>query len=221
MLIVGTFFFQVSINYMANNISDFENIALPPKKTLIYQTQNPLIKIDATSKDNWTLVNFESGQKHKINDPDKEQALLQKLKWDLGFQRTKIISNSGATNPNGRVGLKNLGPVEFDSIQTVPQNGYVQDQRRWGKVINPAISNWYNYRTRTHNIESKKNTYLLRTSQNRFAKLKILNYYCAREERECANIMCGRAEAACLTIEYVIQKNGENYFPIASSLSGN
>ena len=50
MLMIGTFFFQISITYMANNISDFENIALPPKRIPHYSTQNPLIKVDATSK---------------------------------------------------------------------------------------------------------------------------------------------------------------------------
>ena len=217
MLLGATLFFQVSINYMGNNISDFENVALPPKKTPHYQTRNPIIKIDATSKENWTLVDFESGQTHQITDPDKEQTLLQRLKWDLGFQRTKIISNGGATNPKGNVGLLDLGLVEFDSIKTAPQEGYTQDQRRWGKILNTAISNWYNYRTRTHNIESKKNTYLLRTSGHMYAKLKILNYYCAREETDCATVMCRRDEAACITIEYVIQTNGESYFSNNSS----
>ena len=111
--------------------------------------------------------------------------------------------------------------VEFDSIHIANLEGYIHDQRRWGKVINPAISNWYNYRTRTHNIESKKYTYLLRTSENRYAKFKILNYYCVRQETDCVNVMCRRDEAACLTIEYVLQPNGESYFPPPPSPTGN
>ena len=34
MLLVGTFFFQASINYMADNISDFENVARIMRKNL-------------------------------------------------------------------------------------------------------------------------------------------------------------------------------------------
>ena len=54
-LIIGTFLFQNTILYMAENIADFENVALPPKKKKKITTFNPLIKVDATSKKTWTL----------------------------------------------------------------------------------------------------------------------------------------------------------------------
>ncbi len=212
-LIVGTLMFQNTIVYMADNISDFENVALPPKKKKKVVTSNPLIKVDATSKEAWTLLDFASGKTHTISDPDTEKEKLKQLKWDLGFQRTKIITNSGDTNPSGQVGVINLGQVDFNTIAEAPESGYVQDKRKWGKILNQSISNWYNYRTRTHNIESQKFVYAIRTSEGKYLKMKILNYYCQKAESECATSFCDRNEAACLTLEYVLQPNGDRFFP--------
>ncbi|MFQ5717176.1 MAG: HmuY family protein [Nitrospinales bacterium] len=213
MLLAGTFLFQTSINYMAANIGDFENVALPPKKVRKYTTSNPTIKIDASSRDSWTLVDFSTGTFYRIGDPENDKEKLKKIKWDLGFQRTKVITNSGATNPQGIVGAANLGPVDFDAVAEAPETGYVEDAVAWGNITNKAISDWYNYRTRTHNIESKKNIYVIRTSDNHYMKVKFLNYYCKQNERDCASIMCPRAEAACITLEYVMQPNGGRFFP--------
>tara|TARA_B100000686_G_C16762484_1_gene959600 strand:+ start:93 stop:731 length:639 start_codon:yes stop_codon:yes gene_type:complete len=204
---------------MARNISDFENIALPPKKQPPHKILNPVLKVDATSKESWTLVDIETGKTRQIKDPEENQELLKNIAWDLGFQRTKIITNSGATNPEGKVKALDLGPVDFDSVKDIPSKGYVKDQRKWGKILNPALSNWYNYRTRTHNVESKKNVYLIKTARGIYAKFKILNYYCTHEETDCSSVMCDRNEAACLTIEYVMQKN--NSFPLTSTSSQN
>lgn len=43
--------------------------------------------------------------------------------------------------------------------------------------------------------------------------MRILNYYCNREEAECKTIMCGRQEAACYGIEYVLPKESGRHFP--------
>lgn len=212
-LIVGTLMFQNTIVYMADNITDFENVALPPKKTKKLVTYNPVLKVNATSKETWTLLDFASGKTHTITDLDTGKEKLKNLKWDLGFQRTKIITNGGETNPSGQVGVVNLGQVDFNAVMEAPESGYVQDKRKWGKMLNKGISDWYNYRTRTHNIESQKFVYAIRTSEGKFLKMKILNYYCQKAESECATSVCNRSEAACLTLEYVHQPNGDRFFP--------
>ena len=218
MLLAGSYFFQTAITYMAGNIADFENVALPPKKQPKKETFNPILKIDATSKELWTLVDFKTGQSSQIKDPEKDRELIRTIPWDIGFQRTKIITNSGATNQEGRVGIIDMGQVDFDSVRLIPTEGFIEDQRRWGNILNPAISKWYNYRTRTHNVESKKSVYLLRTDNGRHAKFRILNYYCTHEEEECSSVMCNRDEAACLTIEYMFQK-GPGFPPSPKEVS--
>jgi len=218
MLLFASFLFQTSINYMAENIDDFENVALPPKKVEKYQATHPILKIDATKRDAWTLVDLTTSETHRVADLEKDKEKLNDFNWDLAFSRTKIVSNSGITNPRGNVGIVNLGPVDLDSVTEAPETGYVQDAKAWGNVTNKAISDWYNYRTRTHNIESKKNLYVVRTSNNQYVKMKIINYYCKRAESDCASIMCPRQNAACLTIEYVSQPDGSRFFPPPKTL---
>ena len=134
----------------------------------------------------------------------------------MGFQRTKIITNSGVTNPNGTVGSVNLGKIDINTVEEAPESGYTQDTRSWGKLSNPSLSDWYLYRTRTHNVESQRNVYIVRTAENLYMKMRILNYYCSRQEADCATTMCSREEAGCLTIEYLLQPDGGKFFPPGS-----
>ncbi len=212
-LILGSFVFLSAINYMANNIEDYEAVPLPSPKIKTIESHNPMIKIDATSRSKWTLVDFSTRETYSISDLEKERSKLENYPWDIGFQRTKIITNSGLTNPKGNVAVKNLGPVDFDSVTVAPTAGYTQDAKSYGKVINKAIADWYLYRTRTHNVESQKNVYTVRMAEGGYLKMRILNYYCNREEEECKMIMCGRQEAACYGIEYVLPKDNGRHFP--------
>lgn len=210
MLLTLTFLFHGALNYMVDNISDFETVALPSKQ--VETVSNPTIKIDASSRDDWILLDFASGTTKRIKEVEKNKEQLDKIKWDLGFQRTKIITNSGETNPNGKAGSINLGKVDINTAE-IPENGYTQDTRSWGKLSNPALSDWYIYRTRTHNVESQRNVYIVHTAENLYVKMRILNYYCRHEEADCATTMCSREEAGCLTIEYLIYPEGGKEIP--------
>jgi len=214
MLLGATLFMNVTMNYMGDNVDDFGNQALPPKRPKSFKTNNPVLKVNAQSKEKWTLVDFSSKETFEISDPETDQELMARQDWDLGFQRTKIISNGGVTNPQGKVAIANLGPLDFNSVVKVPQASFVSDVRSWGNVNNPSIIDWYLYRTRTHNIESKKNVYLVKTEDG-LLKLRILNYYCQRPESECKNSMCPRDEAACLTVEYYHIPPGKQTFPVS------
>lgn len=214
MLLGATLFMNVTMNYMGDNVDDFGNQPLPPIRHKAFETNNPVLKVSAQSKEEWTLVDFSSKRTFKITDPEKDKALMSQKDWDLGFQRTKIISNGGVTNPQGKVAIANLGPVEFNSVVQVPEVSFVPDTRSWGNVNNPSIIDWYLYRTRTHNIESKRNVYLVQTGDG-LLKLRILNYYCQRSESECKTSMCPRDEAACLTVEYTHIPPGEQAFPVS------
>ena len=213
MLLGATLIFHTALKYMINNIEEFETLPLPPKKIKKINTNNPTIQVNAKIKDSWKLVNFLSGETHSIKDDEAKKKAFQEINWDLGFSRTKIITNSGATNPLGKTGAINLGPVDFDKVNKAPQMGYVEDKISFGNLINKELSDWYNYRTRTHNIESKKNVYIIKLNDKRFMKMRILNYYCGKKDEECRTMMCSRQQAACLTVEYVLAKNGTDQFP--------
>ncbi len=213
-LLFATLAFHTTLNFMLDNIEDYETVPLPPKKIKANtaKTTNPTLVIEAKSKETWTLVSFSSGKTHKVDDLDENKETLNKLDWDLAIQRTKIVTNGGVTNPKGNVGVINLGQVDFDSILKVPDIEFIQDSKFFGKRSNKAITDWYNYRTRTHNIESKKNVYVMKSSTGDFLKLRILNYYCSNKEDDCQTMMCTREEAACLTVEY-ISSNHSRIFP--------
>ena len=212
MLLGSTLFLNVTMNYMGDNVEDFGNQALPPIRHKSFETNNPVLKVSAQSKEKWTLVDFSSQKTFQISDPQIDRTLMNQQDWDLGFQRTKIISNGGVTNPPGKVAIANLGPVDFNSVIQIPEASFVPDTRSWGNVSNPSIIDWYLYRTRTHNIESKRNVYIVQTGDG-LLKLRILNYYCKRPESECKTSMCSRDEAACLTVEYTHIPLGEEAFP--------
>ncbi len=223
MLLVATIIFHYTLGMMLDNIEEFETVPLPPKRIPKLVTYNPVIKVNASSSKTWTLVNFSTGKTYKVANPEKEKARLAKLKWDLGFQRTKIITNSGITNPSGQVGVVNMGVVKFNDIRKSPEKEFLVDSKSFGKVLNKGIADWYNYRTRTHNVESRKNVYVIRTSTGKHMKMRILNYYCRQKESECKSMMCTREDAACLTIEYVLAPELGSDFPIytADSTSNN
>ena len=214
MLLAATLIFHTTLNYMIDNIEEFETVPLPPKIIKKISTQNPTIQINAKVKDAWMLVHFPSRKTHTVTDDEFKNNAFQNLDWDLGFSRTKIISNGGGTNPLGYTGAINLGPVGFNKINKAPKNGYIEDEVTFGNLINKELSNWYTYRTRTHNIESKNNVYLIKLNNNRFMKMRILNYYCGKKDHDCRTIMCSRQQAACLTVEYVLAENGTDVFPI-------
>jgi len=216
-LLIGSTLFLITINYMADNIEDFESRPLPSPKLKPVTSINPTIKVDATSRKKWTLVDFSTMKTYQVKDLEKEKDKINHFPWDIGFQRTKIVTNGGVTNPEGRVSLKNLGPVDFDSITNIPSDGYTQDAKSYGKILNKAISDWYLYRTRTHNIESQKNVYVAQMADGGHLKMRILNYYCYRSESECKSAMCNRQEAACYSIEYIHTDDNEN-FPITANV---
>lgn len=213
MLLGATLLFHTTLNYMEDNIEEFETVALPPKKIKKISTNNPIIKVDAKKRNSWMLVEFNSGKTLTMSEADAETSKLNQVDWDLGFSRTKIITNGGKTNPSGKTGVINLGPVNFDDVKTAPETGYVQDHRSFGNLINKELAGWYNYRTRTHNIESKRNVYALKLNNGTFMKMRILNYYCGQKDQECRSMMCTREEAACLTIEYLLAQPGSKLFP--------
>ena len=217
MLLAATLIFHTALNYMIDNIQEFETVPLPPKKIKKISTQNPTIEVNAKAKDSWALVDFSTGIVKIVNEKTVLKSEFQNTEWDLGFSRTKIISNSGATNPLGKTGVINLGPVDFESVSKAPKNGYVEDKISFGNLINKEFASWYNYRTRTHNIESKNNVYVIKMADKGFMKMRILNYYCGKKDQDCRTMMCSRQQAACLTVEYVLAKNGTMFFPLSNS----
>jgi hypothetical protein len=144
--------------------------------------------VDATSGERWRRFSFRLGA--VVDDPSATD-------WDLAFRRYQIIANGGPGYA-GRAGIRDLGPVSFASVQTVPANGYQETQggRDGPDPRNPAIAGWYTYGFFSHVLDPKPHVWALRTADGRYAKLEILGYYCPG------------AQPGCLTFRYVFQGDG-------------
>ena len=155
--------------------------------------ETKLTVINASSENNWVYFDFSRGQVVKIHDKTS-------LEWDLAFRRSKVISNGGATNKFGKAGLINLGSLHFDQVVDVPINNYTPDMSTKTETENPILLKWYSYNYLTHKLSAKANTYAMKTADNKYAKVKFLDFYCTNKE------------TGCIKMQYVYQENGSNQF---------
>lgn len=136
--------------------------------------------VDATSETDWVFFDFDRGR--------VLPATLTSPEWDLGFKRTDLVTNSGATNPDGIGGAVDLGEIPLElavaptSVELV-RDGLGGDDG--DELDNPEISDWYNYTFTTHTIHAKANTYLVRASDSRDALVQFDSYYCDNEDPGC------------------------------------
>lgn len=149
--------------------------------------------INAFSLKDWVYFDFSKGAVVNISDRTSSD-------WDMGFRRAKIISNSGASNPNGKGGIAAIENAEFESVSEAPESGYMIDiSKNALETENPAIDRWYLYNYMTHELKPKKNIYIIHTADGKYAKMQIMKFYC-------------EGLAGCYTIKYVYQGNGSRRF---------
>jgi HmuY protein len=161
--------------------------------------------LDARAAEQWTYFDFSRGSAVEV--PHQFG-----VDWDLAFQRHKILANGGATDPKGRGAILNLGQVPFEEVREVPAEGYIEDTiasitPETLTTENLAIKAWYHYNFLTHVLRPKPNVYAIRTADGKYAKLRIVSYYCD-----------GGQASGCFTIEYVYQGNGSRQLVLHPSI---
>jgi HmuY protein len=155
--------------------------------------------LDARASDQWGYFDFSRGSVVEV--PHQFS-----IDWDLAFQRHKILANGGATNPKGKGAILNLGEVPFEGITEAPTRGYVEDTiasitPESLTTENLAMKAWYRYNMLTHILRPKPNVYVIRTADGKYAKMRLLSYYCG-----------GGEASGCFTFEYVYQGDGSRSF---------
>ncbi|GMR02364.1 MAG: hypothetical protein BMS9Abin20_0698 [Acidimicrobiia bacterium] len=141
--------------------------------------------VDAKSKQDWVLFDFDQG---RVVDGD-----FTAPDWDVAFKRTKLLTNSGVTNPSGPGGAYDLGEVLLEDAMPPESVVFVVDilgGEDEDEPENPAIGGWYKYSFIKHVVSVKPNTYLVRTGEDSDALVQFDSYYCEDEE------------AACITFRY-------------------
>jgi len=117
-----------------------------------------LYTLDASSGDRWRRFRF------------AHDSLVETGGWDIAFRRNHVITAPG-------VGALDLGPVSFDSVVSVPVDGYATVVAA-RDTANPAIGKWYVYSMLSHLLTSKHHVYAVRTGDGQFVVFEVLAYYC-------------------------------------------
>ncbi len=154
--------------------------------------------IDARSKEMWMYFDFSRGSVVIVDDPKTGD-------WDLSIRRHVIRTNGGATGPNGQVAISALEGQEFSDVTRVPDEAeFISDVRAKKRLhpYNPVVDKWYKYSYTTNVLLPKPIVYLVRTQDGKYAKMRIVSYYCK------GNL------SGCMTIEYVYQGDGSRTFTV-------
>lgn len=148
---------------------------------LVFSSNPAVPPTRPAQKKKYTLFSFKSGQ----IVPNSDSA---STKWDIGFRATSIILNGGTSGPGSTGAIVQKGI--FDDLKEAPETGYVLDN---GSANAFAISSspfvagvstttnnwWFNSGSNTSTIVAPLagQIILIRTNDNRYAKMEILSYY--------------------------------------------
>ena len=163
-----------------------------PVETVEHLTEPIVYTIDARTENVWVYFDFSRGAVVPVLDP-KEDA------WDLAFKRYVIKTNGGPSNPDGQGAVLKLRRRDFVAVSKVPGDVEFQaDVHPKNRLypFNPVLKKWYNYSYLANVLAPKPEVYVIRTQEGKYAKMRMLSYYCT------GNM------AGCMTFEYVYQGDG-------------
>lgn len=118
----------------------------------------------------FALFSFENKAKVAIADSAT-------TKWDIGFQKTTIILNSGVRGP-GNVEVSTLTQTSFSDVKQAPAYGYIPDSTLEFTAIPGGSGNgWYTY-DQSHLISPiAGKIFVFKLANGKYAKMRIINYY--------------------------------------------
>lgn len=129
--------------------------------------------VDATDYEEWQKLDLDTG--YADNDD-----------WDLAFRRFVVLSNGGVSGDGGVQMLK-LKDVDFEDVTEAPgaeagwsvdqPDGKVDEDEVADNLFNNGTDDWYDYELSTHGLTPKDVVFLIRSTQGRFFKLRIEDYY--------------------------------------------
>jgi len=145
------------------------------------------VTLDARDASRWIGFDFSRGAVVGLED---------RTRWDLAVRRYRMIVNGGP-GFSGNGGVLEVSQRAYDTVDTAPASGYrLTTLSAGGDSSSTVLDGWYRYHFLSHLLLPRPATYVLRTANAAYAKLRILSYYCPG------------AEPGCLTFEYTYQGDG-------------
>jgi HmuY protein len=104
--------------------------------------------------------------------------------WDLSFRRFQIRMNGGVSGERDVAALR-VEDGTFEDLERAPQGDYTTDEEDGAddddaeadNVFNNGTSDWYDYDVASHTLTSKRLPYAVRSSEGRYFKLVLDDYY--------------------------------------------
>lgn len=153
------------------------------------------LTVDATDRESWVYVNLLEGDIVDIKDA------ATSLEWDIGFQRTAVITNGGVSG-SGDAEVLVLEEIDFEKILEAPDGEYIVDTDQIATIARG--DGWYTYTgPPNHWILPNARVYILRTANGDYSKLRFMGYYVNNETKE---------GSGHISIEYVLQDDGSRNF---------
>jgi hypothetical protein len=155
-------------------------------------TEPTVYTIDARSDNVWIYFDFSRAAVVPVLNAKTDA-------WDLAFKRYVVRTNGGRSNPDGRGAVLKLARRDFAALSRVPEDLEFQaDVHPKNRLypFNPVLEKWYNYSYLANVLAPKPEIYVIRTQDGKYAKIRMLSYYCT------GNV------AGCMTFEYVYQGDG-------------
>ncbi len=154
--------------------------------------------IDATSREAWSYFSLAKGDTVEVADP------LNSMDWDLGFQRTKVITNGGVSGP-GKGGAVLLKDVEFEGVKEAPAGGYAIDSDQNLAIVAQSEEGWYIYTGPPNHwiLPLEQRVFVVQAADGTFAKVRFIGYYKDNDNKK---------DGGFITFEYVHQPDGSRNF---------
>ena len=146
------------------------------ENNMVIDTTPNTIVVDATSKEDWIYFDLDQS----LDTPSTEMAIPG---WDIAFQRFRVKSNNGVSGNEGvEVGI--VEDMAYEEVESTPENIMFfidqEDSDDYGSdpdyVFNMG-DQWYDYDLMTHTLKPRDTVYIIRSTEDQYFKILILDYY--------------------------------------------
>lgn len=133
--------------------------------------------------------------------------------WDIAFKGTTILINGGTAGTDSvartGTGAAVVKTSTFDALTAAPDDSeFAQDAASGYAIPTGSGNGWYNYDAQTHLISPIPGRVLvIRTHDNKFAKIEILSYY-----KDAPATPSASSQANYYTFRFTYQADGSKNF---------